>query len=322
MGEKTVVLDAAKEYTVWEFIDRAKAEGKNEELLREFEETEYNHDDLNKYKILEETGLMVSFYDIIDWFNKEYLKIREDAKTLPKIELEIDKWEIGKKEKVLFSFLRCNKERIVFTEDPVCLYGIIHRELSIADDSKNLFYQDEVTEDNKFSTILKCIGVCWDFDNKIDGIDKEEMDQRIDKTVGLDQNVMRQYRAIVDKYYNYLNAYAYFNQRSNRLSKAFFNNNQHTTINAGIYGGDPFRNLDRMAIMFGQGGNEPVYSMTYNLGTETLEKPRFRFREMEGKFGNFEVLDKDDLVNNNYHEVAKTLKLCKTYLPFEITSSK
>ena len=35
MGEKTVVLDAAKTYTVWEFEDRAISEGKNQDLLRE-----------------------------------------------------------------------------------------------------------------------------------------------------------------------------------------------------------------------------------------------------------------------------------------------
>ena len=110
MGEKTVVLDAAKRYTVCEFEDRAISEGKNQDLLREVKKnsSDSTYADFEQYPILEKTGLMVSFYDIIDWFNKEYLKIKEEAKTLPKIELEVDKWELGKKEKVLFNFLRCS----------------------------------------------------------------------------------------------------------------------------------------------------------------------------------------------------------------------
>ena len=310
MGEKTVVLDAAKRYTVWEFEDRAISEGKNQDLLREVKKnsSDSTYADFEQYKILNETGLMVSFYDIIDWFNKEYLKIRKEAETLPKIELEVDKWELGKKEIVPFSFLHCDEKIISFTEDPINLNGLFHREVSIQDDLQNLFYQDKVTEDNRFSLVLKCNGVCWDNPKEI---------------AGLDQNIMRQYRAIVDKYYNYLKAYEYFTKRSNRLSKAIFNNNQHTTINAGIYGGDPFRNLEQIAISFGQGGNEPSYYVTYNLGTETLEKPIFYFDEVERYFNpEFKVLDKDDILNNNYHEVAKTLKLCKTYLPFEIKSTK
>ena len=118
-------------------------------------------------------------------------------------------------------------------------------------------------------------------------------------------------------------AYTHFINSSNRLSKVLFGISRHTTINAGIYGGDPFHNLEQFAVGFGQSGNEPSYFFTYNLGTETLEKPIFKFRDMEGKFLNGEeFIDKDELLNNNYHEVAKTLKLCKTYLPFKITSSK
>ena len=128
---------------------------------------------------------------------------------------------------------------------------------------------------------------------------------------------MKKYRDIVDKYYDYLKAYEYFTKRSNRLSKAVFNNDKPTTINAGIYGGDPFRNLEQMAISFGQGGNEPAYFMTYNLGTETLEKPIFSFCD---DFVDRNGLDIDDILNN--HEVEKTLKLCKTYLPFKIKPSK
>jgi len=300
--EKTVAVDAAKRYTVWEFKDAAKEKRDNDEILKVIEKTK---NDLDGYRILNETGLMVSLYDIIDWFNKEYLKIKKEAEALPKIELEIDKWELGKKERVLFNFLRCSKQTIAFTEDPINLNEIFHRTLTIQDDLQNPFFEDKVTEDERYSLVLKYLGVCWNVDKKIEG---------------LDQNVMRQYRLLVDKYYNYLQAYTHFITKSNRLSKAIFNNDEQTTINAGIYGKDPFRNLKQFAVGFGQGGNEPAYFFTYNLGTETLEKPIFRFQE---KFlEEYEVLDKDDLVNNNYHEVAKTLKLCKTYLPFEITSSK
>lgn len=302
MGEKTVAVDAAKVYTVWEFNDRVKENKDNKELVKELTKIK---GDLEKYKTLNETGLMVSLYDIIDWFNKEYLKIKKEAETLPKIELEIDKWEIGKKEKVLFSFLWCSRQMIGFTEDPIKLNEIFHRTLTIQDDLQNPFFLDKVKEDERHSLVLKYLGVCWDVDKKIEG---------------LSQGVMRQYRELADKYYNYLQAYNYFITKSNRLSKVVFKYDEHTTINAGIYGKDPFRNLEQFAVAFGQGGNEPAYFFTYNLGTETLEKPIFRFQE---KFlEEYEVLDKDDLVNNNYHEVAKTLKLCKTYLPFEITPSK
>ena len=133
---------------------------------------------------------------------------------------------------------------------------------------------------------------------------------------------MRQYRELADKYYNYLQAYTHFTKSSNRLSKTIFGINRHTFVNAGIYGGDPFRNLEHFAVGFGQSGNEPSFFFTYNLGNEDLEKPIFIFREILWKFPKCEVLDKDELLNNNYHEVAKSLKLCKTYLPFEIKSTK
>ena len=303
--EKTFAVGAAKVYTVWEFKDAAKEKRDNDELLCEIEEAK---NDLDGYRILNETGLMVSLYDIIDWFNKEYLKIRKEAETLPKMELEVDKWEIGKKEIVPFSFLHCDEKIISFTEDPINLNGLFHREVSIQDDKQNLYYMNKVKEDERYSLVLACQGCEWDTHQKING---------------LSQEVMRQYRELADKYYNYLQAYTHFIKSSNRLTKVIFQRNRHTTINAGIYGGDPFRNLEKFAVGFGQSGNEPSYFFTYNLGTETLEKPIFKFRDMEGKFLNGEeFIDKEDVINNCYHEVAKSLKLCKTYLPFEIKSSK
>ena len=110
--EKTVAVDAAKEYSVREFKDAAEQKRDNDELLRGIEKAK---NDLDGYRILDETGLMVSLYDIIDWFNKEYLKIKKEAEALPKIELEIDKWEIGKKERVLFNFLRLQYKMIYKT---------------------------------------------------------------------------------------------------------------------------------------------------------------------------------------------------------------
>ena len=300
--EKTVAVDAAKVYTVWEFKDAAKEKRDNDELLCEIEKAK---NDLDGYRILNETGLMVSLYDIIDWFNKEYLKIKKEAEELPKIELEIDKWEIGKKEKVLFNFLCCSELEVVFTEDPINLNGLFHRKLKMQDDLQNLYYMHNVSEDERHSLVLACEGCEWDTHQKIEG---------------LSQEVMRQYRKLADKYHNYLQAYTHFIKSSNRLTKIIFQRNRHTTINAGIYGGDPFHNLEQFAVGFGQSGNEPSYFFAYNLGTETLEKPIFRFKE---KFlDEYEVLDQDGLVNDNYHEVAKSLKLCKTYLPFEITPSK
>lgn len=298
--EKTVAVDAAKEYSVREFKDAAEAKGDNEELLRELKKAKH---ELEKYKILEETGLMVSLYDIIDWFNKEYLKIKKEAETLPKIELEIDKWEIGKKEKVLFNFLCCSKEEVVFTEDPISLNGLFHRELKMQDDLQNLYYMNNVSEDERYSLVLACQGCEWDTHQKING---------------LSQEVMRQYRELADKYYNYLEAYTHFTKSSNRLSKTIFGIDRHTFVNAGIYGGDPFRNLEHFAVGFGQSGNEPSFFFTYNLGNEDLGKPIFKFREMLWKFPECEVLDKDELLDSNYHEVAKSLKLHKSYLPFEI----
>ena len=302
--EKTVIVDAAKEYSVWEFKDRAEIKKDNNELLQELNKAKT---DLERYRILEETGLMVSFYDIIDWFNKEYLGIKEESKILPKIELEVDKWEFGTKEKVLFSFLKCSKQDISFTEEPINLRDLFHREIEIQNNLKNLYYMDKVEKGEIFSLVLKCIGINGNLYKEIKG---------------LSQETMKQYRAIVDKHYDYLKAYEYFTQRNNKLSKAVFSNNEHTTINTGIYGNDPFRNLTKMAISFGQGGNEPAYIMTYVLGTELLEKPIFKFHEMEDKFGDKKVLNRDDILNKDYHEVAKTLKLCKSYLPFEIKSTK
>ena len=155
--EKTVAVDAAKRYTVWEFKDAAKEKRDNDELLRGIEKAK---NDLDGYRILNETGLMVSLYDIIDWFNKEYLKIKKEAEALPKIELEIDKWELGKKERVLFNFLRCSKQTIAFTEDPINLNEIFHRTLTIQDDLQNPFFEDKVTEDERYSLVLKYLGVC------------------------------------------------------------------------------------------------------------------------------------------------------------------
>lgn len=299
--EKTVAVDAAKEYSVWEFEARAKENKNNKELLQELKTAK---NDIEKYKILNETGSMVSLYDIIDWFNKEYLKIKKEAETLPKIKLEIDKWEIGKKEKVLFNFLWCSKQTIGFTEDPIRLNEIIHREITIQDDLQNPFFMNDVTEDDRYSLVVKCVGNQCYKDIKIEG---------------LTQEVMRQYRSLLDTYYNYLKAYEHFTKRSNKLSKAIYQYDQYSIINVGIYGGDSFRNLKQIAVSFGQGGNEPAYFFTYKLGTKSLKKPLLIFEEQEIKFRDeFEILDKDELLNNNYHEVAKSLKLHKSYLPFEI----
>jgi hypothetical protein len=302
--EKTVAVDAAKEYTAWEFKDAAMHYGDHKELLQELDK---KHDDLERYEVLEESGLMVSLYDIIDWFNKEYLKIKKDAESLPKIELEIDKWEIGKKVIVPFDFLWCNEATIAFTESPINLNEIFHRELTIQDDLKNLIFENNVEKDGRFSLVLKTQGCQCNSHKKISG---------------LDQEVLLMYRKIVDKYFNYLKAYTHFTNCSNRLSKTIFGIDRRTIINTGIYGGDPFHNLEQFVVGFGQSGNEPSYFFTYNLGSEILEKPIFMFRESLEKFPECEQLDKDELLNKNYHEVAKTLKLCRSYLPFKMNSSK
>lgn len=247
-------------------------------------------------------NVSVSMFEIINWFNNQYRLIREEGKDLPKLEFEVDKWEIGKKEKVSFTLLQeLSTGFLQFLENNVDTRNFVYRRLCMSDKSKLIASREE---DPDYDAYIETIG------NNIYEVER----------VDIKPEMIKKYLELSYKYSEYIKAYTFLRNVIVTIPEktALFGSTKGQFYSA-IYGDNPFNSLDSFLFNVGTGGNEIYVIVRYDLGKEELEKPFIRIRENDCVQKLSEgVMYVDDLVNNKPHELAKRLRLPIKRLPFKI----
>lgn len=248
------------------------------------------------YKGIEQTGNTITVYELIDWFNNQYNCIRKEAENLPKFEFDLYKDELGKKVKTTFVLTDVWGHSLWFEEEKLSINNFMRRVLTI---------DKEDDEGKRFA--LSCRGRDW-YSGEDDGV------------IEIDDDLIDTYFEVSEKYRDYLQAYAFL-RRSNDLD---YKNTRYQKgpLPTYIYGADPcggvdpYRDLAQILVHYGNAGNDIGYIFTYDLGTPTLKNPHIVFSDNSCtiKIGE----NYRDEVLNNPHVLAKTIRINRGNLPFQI----
>ena len=260
-----------------------------EEIMRECNVPNNHRPRIDKlYDAIANSGNTITMYEILEWFNEQYKNIKKDAEKLPKLEFMIEKWESGSLEKASFVFDRLvgrykNNMGLHFIDDNESSSDFFHRKLSFRDGEEAAFI-------NYANALLPT--------ERINVISKE---------------VIKEYLELSKRYLDYLNAYSFLRQPvPTSIGNLYF---YKGLFDSSIYGNDPYRKLDRVRIGTYRGGNVDSHFFAYKLGGEKLESPVMTFYDCHVPKSEETI---GDIVDNNPHAMAKTLRLNRNYLPFKV----
>ena len=260
-----------------------------EEITRECNVPNDNRSRIDKlYDAIANSGNTITMYDILEWFNEQYKNIKKDTEKLPKLEFMIEKWETGSLEKASFVFDRLtgrykNNMVLHFIDDNESSTDFFHRKLTFRD-------SEEVAFMNYTNALLAT--------ERINVISKE---------------VIKEYLELSKRYLDYLNAYSFLRQPvATNIGNLYF---YKGIFGSSIYGNDPYRKLDKVMIGTNRGGNVDSYFFAYELGGEKLENPVMTFYDCHSPKKGKTI---EEIIDNNPHAMAKTLRLNRNYLPFKV----
>lgn len=260
------------------------------EIIKEYKISNKKISRNELYNIIASSGNTITLYDIIEWFNEQYKSIKKDAEKLPKLDFIFEKWETDSLENASFVFDRLVGRHL----DNMDLHFIDKNE-----SPTDFFHRLLVFSDNSEKAFIQYINANFKAE-PINEINKE---------------IVREYLELSKKYLDYLNAYAFL--RQNEPTSICNTYHYEGQFDSCIYGNDPYRKLDKIMVGYNRGGNEDSYFFTYKLGVDKLENPITKF--VERKWHDLSGRETmGDLVDNNPHAMAKTLRLNRKYLSFKI----
>lgn len=242
----------------------------------------------NLYDAIASSGNTITMYDILDWFNEQYKNIKKDAEKLPKLEFLMEKWETGSLEETSFIFDRLvgrykNNMGLHFIDANESSTDFFHRRLFFRDGEETAFM-------NYTNSLLPT--------EKINVVRKE---------------IIKEYLELSKKYLDYLNAYSFLRQPTpTSIGNLYYYNG---VFDSSICGNDPYRKLDSVVIGTNRGGNVDSYFFAYKLGGEKLESPVMTFYDCHASKSTETI---GNIVDNDPHAMAKTLRLNRNYLPFKV----
>ena len=242
------------------------------------------------YDALVKSGLTISLYDIIEWFNGQYNLIREKSRDLPELIIPVYKEEKGKEEEAHLIVIHVDDNSIDFGD--------------LNESPYNEYFRRCYTVDKKKGNYI-CLSGAGHFETVALDSEKKEL--------------LGEYLIIAQDFKEYLKAFSYFHSTNNLSST--YNYYNKGVLGTAIFGTNPFKNLEQFFVHYGSGGNVDGYFFNYELGKESLPSPTFRPWHSH-MTQNPESYDEDisDIINSP-HVLAKTLRVRKGLLPFEIKNN-
>lgn len=294
-NNKTRAIEVAKNESLVLFSEknmyRGLGDARNgyeEEIIRALNiDTSKPHD---LYEEISKSGLTVSLYDLISWFNEQYNLIRDKAKDLPDLVLPVYKWEKDKEEKAHLIVTDIGHDSLHFRDlNESLVHEYMCRRYAIRKDK------------NGFKYSISLDGYGYYESEKLDTEKKE---------------LLQEYYALAQKFYDYIAAYSFFRATDTDNFKSTFN--LKGVLGTAIFGSNPFNNLEQFFVHYGNGGNVDGYFFNYKLGERTISDPKIRFWDAHPEIC---TENRSDIINNP-DVLAKTLRMRKSNLPFNINKQK